>query len=87
MMQAEFEHEVDRNFDVFLASLESLMTSHSGQFVLLKSGRIEDFFPTQDAALKAGRTRYPDRIFSIQEVTDRPVDLGFFSHAIDTRIA
>ena len=86
-MQAEFEHEVDRNFDVFLTSLESLMTSHSGQFVLLKSGQIEDFFPMQDAALKAGRTRYPDRIFSILEGTDRPVDLGFFSHAIDTQIA
>ena len=87
MKQAEFEQEVDHNFDVFLAALGPLMISHPGQFVLLKSGQIEDFFPTQDAALKAGRARHPDRIFSIQEVTDRPVDLGFFSHAIDTRIA
>lgn len=87
MEQTRFDREVDQNYEVFLAQVDSLLDRHSGQFVLMREGTMTDFFPTAVAALEAGRDRYSDGLFSIQEITTRPVDLGFFSHAIDTRIA
>ena len=79
--------EVDRNFDAFLDKLTSLLPTHSGQYALMRNGEIDDFFESDIEALTAGRLRFSDSLFSIQEITDRPVDLGFFSHAINTRIA
>lgn len=79
--------EVDRNFDAFLEKLEPLLQSNGGQYALMRKGEIEGFFSSDIEALSAGRSRFSDCLFSIQEITDRPVDLGFFSHAINTRIA
>ena len=38
------------------------------------------FYAKSIEAYRAGLERFPDRVFSIQEVTDEPIDLGFFSH-------
>lgn len=87
MERAEFEAEVDRNYEVFEAELPRLLQTHPDKVALLKGGQILDFFDTESAALAAGRSRFVNGLFSIQEVTSRPVDLGFFSHAIDPRLA
>lgn len=87
MDRMELEREVDFNFDVFAQQLPALMPSHEGEYVLMRNGAMISFHPTASAAVAAGRAEYADGIFSIQEVTDRPIDLGFFSHAVDTRIA
>ena len=82
-----FDAEVDANFDAFRLELPKLVPQYSGQFALLRHQRIEGFFEDARAALAAGVSRFGDSIFSIQEVTEQPVDLGFFSHAVDLRIA
>jgi hypothetical protein len=38
------------------------------------------FFKKPGDANRAGVEAFPDGIFSIQEVTDEPIDLGFWSH-------
>ena len=83
----ELEREVDLNFDTFAEELPELMPHHAGEYVLMKNSRMVSFHASADAALAAGRAAFPDGIYSIQEVTDRPIDLGFFSHAVDSRIA
>jgi hypothetical protein len=85
MEQDKFETEVDANYEAFEVMLPKLMKEHAGKTVLLRSGNIEGLFADSAVALAAGRERFEDGLFSIQEVTDRPVDLGFFSHALDTR--
>jgi hypothetical protein len=85
MGQDKFEAEVDANYDAFEAMLPKLMKEHAGKTVLLRRGSVEGVFADNAVALAAGRERFEDGLFSIQEVTDRPVDLGFFSHALDTR--
>ena len=87
MDRMELEREVDLNFDAFAAELPDLMPCHAGEYVLMKNGRMISFHSSADAALAAGKTAFSDGIYSIQEVTDRPIDLGFFSHAVDPRIA
>lgn len=87
MDRMELEREVDFNFDAFAEELPALMPHHAGEYVLMKNGRMVSFHANADAALAAGRAAFSDGIYSIQEVTDRPIDLGFFSHAVDPRIA
>jgi len=87
MGQDAFELEVDRNFDAFTALLGELLPSRRGEFALLHSGAIVSFHASEHEALACGREQFPDGIFSVQEVTDRVADLGFFSHAIDPRLA
>lgn len=84
-MTLDREREVDANFEWFEQQLPQLLPRRSGMVALLRHRQIEDFFASAAGALAAGRERFADGLFSIQEVTDRPADLGFFSHAIDTR--
>lgn len=87
MTEAELDQEIDRNYDSFTRLLPSILSNHHGQYALLRHQDIADFFPDFGTAIRAGDERFADRMYSVQEVTDRPADLGFFSHALDTRIA
>jgi hypothetical protein len=72
--------EVDRNYDAFTRMLGSLLPDHRDELALMRDGRIVGFFETPRQALHAATDQFPDGIFSIQEVTDEPIDLGFWSH-------
>ena len=72
--------EVDRNFDAFSRMLGSIIEEHRDQLALMRDGRIVGYFATPREALRAAHEKFPDGIFSIQEVTDEPIDLGFWSH-------
>ena len=87
MDQGVFETEVDRNFEAFEAILDSILPLRRGEFALIRHGDIISYSHRESDALAEGRRRFEDGVFSVQEVTDRPVDLGFFSHAINSRIA
>ncbi len=73
-------HEVDANYDYFVRRLGSLLPEHLGQYALLKSRAIVDFFEKPGDAYRFGVRQYGPQGFSIQEVTEEPIDLGFFSH-------
>ena len=81
------EAEADANPEAFLAMLPELIRTHAGQYVLLRHRQAADFFASGTLATAAGRQQFPDGLYSVQEVTERPVDLGFFSHAIDLGLA
>lgn len=72
--------EVDRNYDVFMRMLASLLPDHRNEWALMRDGQIVGLFAKPGKANCAGVKRYPDAIFSIQEITDEPIDLGFWSH-------
>ena len=82
---ASNESEVKRNFEAFMRQLSELLVSHRGKFALMHEEGIVEFFDTPGDAYRAGQKLYPDRRFSIQQVIDSPVDLGFFSHAMPQR--
>lgn len=79
------ENHVERNYKAFQAKLSSLLASHRGKFALMREGEIVEFFDTARDAYVTGKRLYSDALFSIQEVADTPVDLGFFSHALPER--
>jgi hypothetical protein len=78
--------EVDRNYDAFVKMLESLLPEHRDQLALMRDQRIVGFFHTPRELLEAAADRFPDGLFSIQEVTDEPLFLGHCQDA-DHRVA
>ncbi len=77
------KHEIDQNYDFFRRALSKLLPSHRGEFALIRSKKIVGFFNGPGDAYRAGLDRFPDEIFSIQEVEDRPAEMGLSSLAID----
>lgn len=77
--------EIDGNFEVFKAELPKLMKKDAGKFVLLHHGKILEVCSSLRDAYRKGIERHKDHLFSIQEVTDTPVDLGYFSHVVPGR--
>ena len=71
---------VDQNYDAFVRVLGSILADHRDKLALMRDGKIVGYFSTPREALFAATERFPDDIFSIQEVTDEPIDLGFWSH-------
>ncbi len=73
--------EVARNFQAFQSKLPELLEERRGQFAVMRHGTIVDYFDTIGEAVRFAAKAYEDQIFSIQEVTDKAIDLGWFSHA------
>jgi hypothetical protein len=80
MYQERQKLEVDRNYDAFVRMLGSLLLKHRDQLALMRDGEVVGFYRTPREALEAATEKFTDGIFSIQEVTDEPIDLGFWSH-------
>ena len=81
IMSEQIEAEVDKNFDFFQRVVSGLLDDHSGEFALLRHQQIVEFFSSSVSAITAGYRKYSDGLFSVQEVVNTPVDLGFYSHA------
>ena len=76
------EVEIERNYAVFLDLLGELMPQNEGRYALFRDCRLEGVFDTPGDAVRSGTARFGDQQFSIQLITDKPVDLGFYSHAL-----
>lgn len=79
--EPSLQDTVDRNYEAFRKVLPRLLKEHPGEYALLREGQAVGYFETPGEALADGDRRYPDRLFSVQQVTDRIIDLGIFSHA------
>lgn len=77
------DDELDRNYDAFKAVLPKLLQRNRGRFAIVRDGEVKDLFDTSRDAFIFGWRQFKDDCFSIQEITDEPVYLGIFSHALD----
>jgi hypothetical protein len=74
------QQEVDRIYDAFMGMLDSILAEHRDELALMRDGEVVGYFNTPRELLVAASERFPDGIFSLQEVTDEPLDLGLWSH-------
>jgi hypothetical protein len=81
-MRLELQEEVDKNYEVFARLLPSLIPRYSGKYALMKSGKVLGYYSSALDARTAAESFIDDKLYSIQRVTDSPVDLGYFSHAL-----
>lgn len=80
-MDKALDLEIERNLFAFLPRLPSLLPEHEGSFALLRHQRICSIHEKLSDALKRANDQFADGIFSIQKVTEKPVELGMFSNA------
>ncbi|HEX8624127.1 MAG TPA: hypothetical protein VF782_03520 [Allosphingosinicella sp.] len=73
--------EVDANFDFFQRRLAEFLECEAGKFALLRHRAVIGFYPDPGTADQVGHIKFPDGLYSIQEVTDEPVNLGLYSNA------
>lgn len=81
------EREIRGNYEFFKSVVGSLMPEHAGEVALIHRQEIIGYFSTADAAVQEGSKKFGDLPFSVQRVINRPIDLGFLSHAADNGIA
>lgn len=83
--QEQRQKEVDANFEAFQTLLADLIEQERGRFALMRDRQVVEIFDTPGDALRVASRRYDDGRFSIQEVTDRVIGLGYYSYALPKR--
>ena len=81
----EIEAEINKNYKVFEGQLPDLMNSQPGKFALMRNKKIMQFFDSAGDAMIYAEAQYSDGLYSIQKITVRTTDLGYFSHAVHLR--
>lgn len=76
------EEQLSKNYEAFQRQLPDLIPLHGGKFVLMHDGEIVEMFDTARDAYVSGNKLFPDKEFSIQEIANVPVNLGYLSHAL-----
>ncbi len=79
------QQEVDANYEAFKAILPKLIQTDRNKFALMHKQEVIACFDTSRDAIAAGN-KLIDGHFSVQQITDRSIDLGYFSH-VDIRRA
>jgi hypothetical protein len=82
---SEKREEVEKNYRAFQALLPGILAQHRDKYALMRHEKIVNYYSTMEDAYVTAVQFYPDGLFSIQKVTDVPVDLGYFSHAVPLR--
>ncbi len=82
MTKGSLEKEIDANLEYFQKELPKIDSANHGKYTLIRHQEIVGFFDTVTDAVTAGNTSYPDKLFSVQQVTEIATDLGFYSHAM-----
>lgn len=81
-MAKSHQQQVDDNFAAFQKLLPELLFTHAGKFAVMHDGAVVEFFDSLGDAARFGHLKYGDVDFSVQQVTSRSVDLGFYSYAL-----
>ncbi len=73
--------EVDRNFEAFAAMLPELLQRAPGKYALLHGEKLIDLYDSALTAFVAGAQKFGETGYSVQEVTQKSDNLGFYSYA------
>ena len=78
----EKQREIDENLAFFRERLPDLLPTNSGKYALIRHREIAGIFDTVTDAQLAGIKLYSDSIFSVQKISNEPINLGIFAHAV-----
>ena len=82
MLHAD-KSELESNFDFFRRNLSRFLRTHNGSYVLIRHANDIAFYDNLGEAYRAGLDQFPDEQFSVQRVSDEPIELGHMSFALD----
>lgn len=76
------KEEVNKNYEFFKMQISQLKYDHLNEFALLHHKKISNFFIDEDDAIKIGIEKYGEGNFSVQQVNDNSIELGYQSYVI-----
>jgi hypothetical protein len=75
------QDEIERNRAFFVEELPKIPAAQRGKFALIRRQEIIGYYDTPMDAVTAAR-QFDDQMYSVQEVTDFTVNLGYYSNAL-----
>ena len=78
MTNKQLDKEIEQNYSFFQKQKIQLQHQHKGGYVLIRHQNIIDVFDNFGDAMSKGEEQYKDGLFSVQEIQDIPVTLGFY---------
>jgi hypothetical protein len=75
-MSDQVREQVNKNYPAFISMLPNIIAQHR------KDGQVIGYYSTLEDAYMTANKFYPNEPYSVQKVTDVPIDLGFFSRAM-----
>ena len=75
------EEQVKLNYDVFKKLLPSLLKDVN-KYALMRDGEVVAIYDTMPDAVTTAQKLFPDGRWSIQRITDKPINLGYRSRAV-----
>ena len=82
MNETSRQDEIERNLEFFLREMANIPPECLGKVALLRHQKIEGYYDTVADAVNAGNMLYRDMLFSVQKVTNSPINLGGYSYAL-----
>ena len=82
-MPDEIQDAIEQNYSWFQRVLSGLLPAHRGEYALIHNQKLIGLFASPGTAEREGERLFPGGIYSIQPVEDQPIDLGYFSHALN----
>jgi len=76
------QKEVDDNYVFFKENVQEWKKNYFGKFALLHERKIIDFFDSENDAVKVGMKDYGEGCFSVQQIDDKVIDLGYQSNVL-----
>ena len=80
-----WQRELEENYKAFEKLMPNFRAQDNGKFVLMRNGKQVNIFDSAKDAVIFAEAQFPDGMYSVQQVTSKVVDLGYFSHAVPDR--
>jgi hypothetical protein len=74
------DEQVKLNYDVFKKLLPSLLKDVN-KYALMRDGEVVAIYDTMPDAVTTAQKLFPDGRWSVQRITDKPINLGYRSRA------
>ena len=81
------ESELDRNQAAYEEIQTAMEREHNGRVALMHDGTVVDLYDGSEAAYKVGLSKYGLGNFSLINIGEQPISLGFFTMFVPGREA
>lgn len=78
----ENDNFLKENYEYFKTILPEIIGQYAGKFALIRNKKIINYYDTARDAYTSGKLMFQDEKFSVQEVINKVIDLGYYSHAV-----
>lgn len=75
----KIEEEVRKNYAFFKKELPKLIRGYKDKFLIIRNEEVQDVCDSGEEAILKAKERFPDELYSIQQVSEEEVDLGSIS--------